>query len=84
MLKDTLTDATKLKQYIERIENLENEKKEISGAIKDVYDDAKGNGFDPKIMKQIVKIKKMNQHEVEEQEMLLDVYKRALGIGESE
>ena len=69
-----------LKSFIERIERLEEEKSALSGDIKEVYAEAKGTGFEPKIMRQIVKIRKMDKEEVDEEESLLDLYKRALGM----
>jgi uncharacterized protein (UPF0335 family) len=70
----------RLKSFIERIERLEEEKRALSGDIKEVYAEAKGTGFEPKIMRQIVKIRKMDKEEVDEEESLLDLYKRALGM----
>lgn len=67
-----------LKQYIERIERLEEEKDGITSDIKDVYLDAKSNGFEPKIMKALVKQRKKDAAEIEEEETLLDLYKSAL------
>ena len=52
----------------------------LSGDIKEVYAEAKGTGFEPKIMRQIIKIRKMDKEEVDEEESLLDLYKRALGM----
>lgn len=72
--------AEQLTQYIERIERLEEEKKALQDDIRDVYAEAKGNGFDAKTMRQIVKLRKMEPHELDEQEMLLDTYKAALGM----
>ena len=69
-----------LKSFIERIERLEEEKNALSGDIKEVYTEAKGNGFEPKIMRQIIKIRKMDKDALDEQESLLDLYKRALGM----
>ena len=69
-----------LKSFIERIERLEEEKSALSGDIKEVYAEAKGNGFEPKIMRQIIKIRKMDKDALDEQESLLDLYKRALGM----
>jgi uncharacterized protein (UPF0335 family) len=80
MTIEIMTDANKLKQYIERIEKLEDEKKEIVDVMKDVFEDAKANGFDVKTMRAILKMRKMKPHELEEQEALLDTYKQALGI----
>ena len=65
---------------IERIEHLEDEKDAFSKDIKEVYAEAKGTGFDPKIMRQIIKIRKMDKEELDEEESLLDVYKCALGM----
>ena len=69
-----------MKSFIERIERLEEEKRALSGDIKEVYAEARGTGFEPKIMRQIIKIRKMDKEEVDEEESLLDLYKRALGM----
>ncbi|AHX03665.1 hypothetical protein ECHHL_0507 [Ehrlichia chaffeensis str. Heartland] len=69
-----------MKRYIERIEKLESEKEEISQYIRKVYNEANSNGFNAKVMRQIVKLRKMNSDDREEHEMLLMTYKRALGI----
>jgi uncharacterized protein (UPF0335 family) len=69
-----------LKSFIERIERLEEEKRGLSGDIKEVYAEAKGSGFEPKIMRQVIKIRRMDKQEVDEEESLLDLYKRALGM----
>ena len=69
-----------LRSFIERIERLEEEKRALSGDIKEVYAEAKGTGLEPKIMRQIIKIRKMDKDEVDEEESLLDLYKRALGM----
>ena len=78
-------DATpadqQLRLFIERIERLEEEKKGIADDIRDVYAEAKGQGYDPKIMRQIVRLRKMPVHDRKEMEAILDVYKSALGIG---
>ena len=70
----------RLKSFIERIERLEEEKRALSEDIKEVFAEAKGTGFDTKIMRQILKIRKMDKDELDEQEAMLDVYKRALGM----
>jgi uncharacterized protein (UPF0335 family) len=70
----------RLKSFIERIERLEEEKRTIQEDIKEVFAEAKGTGFDTKIMRQIIKIRKMDKDDLDEQETLLDVYKRALGM----
>jgi len=69
-----------LKSLIERIERLEDEKRALGEDIKEVYAEAKGTGFEPKIMRQLIKIRKMDKDEHNEQESLLDLYKRALGM----
>ena len=69
-----------LKSFIERIERLEEEKRALGEDIKEVYAEAKGTGFEPKIMRQILKIRKMDKDVHDEQESLLDIYKRALGM----
>jgi len=69
-----------LKSLIERIERLEDEKRALGEDIKEVYAEAKGTGFEPKIMRQLIKIRKMDKDEHDEQESLLDLYKRALGM----
>ena len=69
-----------LRSYIERIERLEEEKKAVSGDIKEVYSEAKGNGFDPKIMKQVVKLRAMDTADRQEQETLVELYARAVGL----
>lgn len=69
-----------LRALIERIERLEEEKKAISEDIKEVYGEAKGNGFDVKAMRQIVRIRKLDASERMEQEAILDTYLHALGM----
>jgi uncharacterized protein (UPF0335 family) len=73
--------AEQLKRYIEAIENYEAEKQEVSDKLKEIYDEAKSTGFDVKIMRQIIKIRKSDQDKLQEQEYLLEVYKDALGMG---
>ncbi|MDP1974397.1 MAG: DUF2312 domain-containing protein [Alphaproteobacteria bacterium] len=72
--------ADQLRSYIERIEKLEEEKHEISEFIKDIFLEAKSSGYDPKIMRLILKQRKMDQDDIQEQEVMLDVYRRALGM----
>jgi uncharacterized protein (UPF0335 family) len=69
-----------LKSIIERIENLEGEKKTISDDIKDVYGEAKGNGYDVKALRTIIRMRKQDANERSEQETILDVYLSALGM----
>ncbi|SDR15889.1 DUF2312 domain-containing protein [Pseudovibrio sp. Tun.PSC04-5.I4] len=71
-----------LRTFIERVERLEEEKKVISDDIKDVYAEAKGNGFDVKVMRKIVSLRKRKPHEREEEESILDLYLHALGMAE--
>jgi uncharacterized protein (UPF0335 family) len=72
--------ADRLRTLIERIERLEEEKAALAGDIREVYGEAKGSGFDTKIMRQIVRLRKMDKADLQEQETLLDLYKRALGL----
>lgn len=72
--------AGQLRALIERIERLEEEKKTIADDIKDVYAEAKGNGFDIKAIRTIVRLRKQDQAEREEAETILDLYKAALGM----
>lgn len=69
-----------LKSFIERIERLHEEREHLSADIRDVFAEAKGTGFDVKIMKQILKLRRMDKDDVDEQETLLDLYKQALGM----
>ena len=70
----------RLKSFIERIERLEEERKALGDDIKEVYAEAKGTGFDPKIMRQVIRLRRMDKDDLDEQETLLDVYRRALGM----
>jgi uncharacterized protein (UPF0335 family) len=69
-----------LKAIVERIERLEEEKKAIADDIKDVFAEAKGNGFDTKILRQVIRIRKQDLAERQEQESVLDLYLHALGM----
>lgn len=75
--------ADQLRAFIERVERLEEEKKVISDDIKDVYAEAKGNGFDVKILRKVVSLRKKQPHEREEEEAVLDLYLHALGMAGS-
>ena len=77
---DSGVAADELKQFIERIEHLEEEKKAIADDIKEVYAELKGRGFDAAIVRQVVKIRKADQSERQEQEAILDLYLKALGM----
>ena len=70
----------RLKSFVERIERLEEERKALSNDIKEVYAEAKGTGFDVKIMRQVIRLRRMDKDDLDEQETLLDVYRRALGM----
>lgn len=72
--------ADQLRSFVERIERLEEEKKALADDIRDVYAQAKGSGFDLKVMRQVIRLRKMNSSDRQEQETLLDIYKRALGM----
>lgn len=69
-----------LRQYIERIERLEEEKKNIADDVKEVFAEAKANGFDVKIMRKVISLRKMDAADREEQDTLLDIYQQALGM----
>ena len=79
MMSDVI-QADQLRLLIERIERLEEEKRDIADDIKDVYGEAKAVGFDPKIMRQIIRLRRMERHHREEAEALLETYKAALGL----
>ncbi|MBO0358607.1 DUF2312 domain-containing protein [Hymenobacter sp. BT186] len=70
----------RLKQYIERIERLEEEKSGIAEDIRDVYAESKSAGYETKIIRQIVKLRKMDRQKRQEQEEILELYKSAIGL----
>jgi len=74
------TAGDELRLLIERVERLEEEKKGIADDIRDVYSEAKARGFDPKIMRQLVRLRKMKPDDRAEMEAVLDTYKAALGM----
>jgi uncharacterized protein (UPF0335 family) len=74
------SDVNKLKQYMEKIENLEVEKTEIQEHISDVYKQSRSDGFDPRIMKKVINLKKMKTEDRETEDLLLDTYMLALGL----
>ena len=76
-------EAGLLKQYISTIERIEEEKARIQEELKETYSNAKGHGFDVKILKQVIKLRKIDSSELIEQETILDVYKEALGMKKS-
>lgn len=71
--------AGQLKAFIERVERLEEEKRNIAGDIKDVYAEAKGNGFDVKVLKKVVRIRKQDRAKRQEEDAILDLYLSAIG-----
>lgn len=73
-------DASHLKAFLERIEKLEEEKRAIADDIKDVYAEAKGTGYDVKIIRKIVSIRRQDRHKRREEEEILDLYLSALGM----
>lgn len=72
--------AGQLRAFVERIERLEEDKANLTTDIREVYAEAKANGFDVKTMREIVRLRKINSDDRAEQEALLDLYKRALGM----
>ncbi len=72
--------ADRLRTIIERIERLEEEKKALSDDVREVFSEAKGAGFDVKVIRQVVRLRKMDATDRSEMEQVLDVYKRALGM----
>ena len=85
-MADDITDtsqtvaAGQLRAFIERIERLEEEKKTIADDIKEVYAEAKGTGFDTKAVRTIIRLRKKDQAELQEEEAIIDLYKAALGM----
>jgi len=80
IIPGTGAGAEQLNQFIERIERLEEEKRALMADIKDVYSEAKAIGFEPKIMRQIVRMRAMDRDLLSEQDALLDTYRDALGL----
>jgi uncharacterized protein (UPF0335 family) len=80
MTHDSGIAADRLKSFIERVERLEEDKAAVLTDIKDVYAEAKGTGFDTKIIRQIVRLRRMEHQARAEQEQLLELYKSALGM----
>ena len=73
-------DGSHLKSYIEKVERLEEDKKAIADDIREVYAEAKAYGFDVKIMREVIKLRKFDSAELFEQESMLEIYKTALGM----
>ena len=78
--KNVALGVDRLRSLIERIERLQEEVKEIQSDIKDIFAEAKAVGYDVKIMREVIKLRKMNAVDRDEQEYLIDTYKRALGL----
>lgn len=70
----------RLKSFLDRVERLEEEKKALADDIKDIYAEAKGVGFDPKTMRKLVRLRKMETEKRREEEELLELYKAAIGL----
>lgn len=85
-MSDAVTDATstvaaqELRQFIERYERLEAEKKDIADAQKEVMAEAKGRGYDTKVMRKIIALRKRDKNDIAEEEAVLEMYKEALGM----
>ena len=80
IIPGTGAGAEQLQQFIERIERLEEEKRALMADIKDVYAEAKATGFEPKIMRQIVRMRGMDRELLNEQDELLTTYRKAIGL----
>ena len=80
LIAGTGVGADQLTQHIERIERLEEEKRAMMADIRDVYAEAKATGFDPKIMRQLVKMRAMDRDLLQEQDELLQTYRAAVGL----
>jgi uncharacterized protein (UPF0335 family) len=78
--KPTNIAGERLRSIVERIERLEEERKALASDIKDIYAEAKSAGFDVKVLRQLIRIRKQEPAEIEEQETLLDIYRRAIGM----
>ena len=82
-LSDSVTESVasqELRQFIERIERLEAEKKDIADSIKEVMAEAKGRGYDTKVMRKVISLRKRDANDIAEEEAILDMYKAALGM----
>ncbi len=72
--------AERLRAFVDRIERLEEEKAALAGDIREVYSEAKGSGFDVKVMRQVMRLRKLDKSARDEQEAVLETYLRALGM----
>ena len=79
-MEDAMVAREQLRSVVERIERLEEEKKAIADDIRDVYSEAKANGFDTKVLRQVVRLRKQDLTERQEQEAVRDLYLQALGM----
>ncbi len=79
-MSDTLVAREQLRSIVERIERLEEDKQAIADDIKDVYGEAKANGFDTKVLRDVVRMRKQDQTERQEQDAIRDLYLHALGM----
>lgn len=77
----TTVAAERLRSFLERVERLEEEKQTIMGDMKEVYAEAKGEGYDTKTLRKIIRLRKMDRAQRQEEEALLDLYLSALGEG---
>ncbi len=73
-------DSNQLNSYFDRIERMEEEIKAMRADLREIFNEAKGNGFDPKVMRQVLRLRKMNPADRAETEFLLESYKAALGM----
>ena len=80
VIGDNSVAQGQLKSLVERIERLEEEKKALTGDIREVYGEAKANGFDTKILREVIALRKKDQAEREEERALIDLYMHALGM----
>lgn len=80
MIDSYQVTADELRQFIERIEHLEQEKKDISDQIKEVYAESKGRGYDTKALRAIVALRKKDKDQIAEEEAVLDLYRQALNM----
>lgn len=80
-MSETISADDQLRLFIERIERLEEERKGVADDIRDTYNEAKSQGYDAKIMRQIVQLRRMEPHDRQEMAAILDTYKAALGLG---
>lgn len=74
--------AARLKSFVERVERLEEDKANLAADIREIYAEAKSQGFDTKVLRQVIRLRKMNPSDRREQEELLDLYKGVLGMEE--